>query len=106
MFDHLSTELVFTEHKRTVNKIQFHPFEKDLLLSGSQDGTMKYFVSVLTCNGRHGGLVVCMLDSGLRGPGSSPDWVIVLCSWARYFTLMGTSKLAGKPDKMLGGYLR
>ncbi|XP_058965127.2 GATOR2 complex protein WDR24 [Pocillopora verrucosa] len=36
-------ELVFNDHKRTVNKIQFHPFEKDILLSGSQDGTMKYF---------------------------------------------------------------
>ncbi|XP_078375703.1 GATOR2 complex protein WDR24-like [Oculina patagonica] len=36
-------ELVFTEHKRTVNRIQFHPFEKDVLLSGSQDGTMKFF---------------------------------------------------------------
>ena len=87
MFDHWSTELVFTEHKRTVNKIQFHPFEKDLLLSGSQDGTMKYFVSVLTCNGRRDGLVVCTLDSRSRGPGSSPGWVTVLCSWARYFTL-------------------
>ena len=38
----LLTELVFNDHKRTVNKIQFHPFEKDILLSGSQDGTMKY----------------------------------------------------------------
>lgn len=42
----LLTELVFNDHKRTVNKIQFHPFEKDILLSGSQDGTMKYFVSL------------------------------------------------------------
>ena len=25
--------------------------------------------------------------SGSRGPGSSPGWVIVLCSWARHFTL-------------------
>lgn len=36
--------MVFSDHKRTVNRIQFHPYEKDLLLSGSQDGTMKYFV--------------------------------------------------------------
>ncbi|XP_068715424.1 GATOR2 complex protein WDR24-like isoform X3 [Montipora capricornis] len=36
-------EVVFADHKRTVNRIQFHPYEKDLLLSGSQDGTMKYF---------------------------------------------------------------
>lgn len=42
---YIVTEIVFTDHKRTVNRIQFHPYEKDLLLSGSQDGTMKYFVS-------------------------------------------------------------
>ena len=36
---------------------------------------------------RRFGLVVSTLDSGLRGPGSSPGWVIVLCSWARHFTL-------------------
>ena len=34
-----------------------------------------------------GGLVVSSLDSVLRGPGSSPGQVIVLCSWARHFTL-------------------
>ena len=39
-----------------------------------------------TC-GRHGGLMVSMLDTGSKGPGSSLDWVIVLCSWARHFTL-------------------
>ena len=27
-------------------------------------------------------------DSGLRGPGSSPGWVIVLCSWEKHFTLI------------------
>ena len=42
--EHVYLELVFAEHKRAVNRIQFHPFEKDLLLSGSQDGTMKFFV--------------------------------------------------------------
>ena len=31
--------------------------------------------------------MVSELDSGLRGPGSSPGRVIVLCSWARHFTL-------------------
>ena len=31
--------------------------------------------------------MVSALDSGSRGPGSSPGRVIVLCSWARYFTL-------------------
>lgn len=39
-------ELVFNDHKRTVNRIQFHPVESNLLLSGSQDGTMKCFVSI------------------------------------------------------------
>ena len=38
------SELVFTDHKRTVNRIQFHPVERDVLLSGSQDGTVKFFV--------------------------------------------------------------
>ena len=39
--------------------------------------------------GRHSGLVVSVLDSSLRGPGSSPlsARVIVLCSWAKHFTL-------------------
>ena len=31
--------------------------------------------------------MVSALDSRSRGPGSSPGWVIVLCSWARHFTL-------------------
>ena len=31
--------------------------------------------------------MVSALDSGTSGPGSSPDRVIVLCSWARHFTL-------------------
>ena len=37
--------------------------------------------------GRRGGLVISALDYGSRGPGSSPGRVIVLCSWARHFTL-------------------
>ena len=58
-------------------------------------------------------------DSVSRGTVSSPGRVIVLCSWARHFTLtvplstkgtdfilplsaMGTGKLSGKPDEMLG----
>ncbi|XP_053207319.1 GATOR complex protein WDR24-like isoform X2 [Panonychus citri] len=36
-------ETIFTDHRRTVNKICFHPSEVTLLLSGSQDGTMKLF---------------------------------------------------------------
>ncbi|PWA21953.1 hypothetical protein CCH79_00015623 [Gambusia affinis] len=34
---------LFTEHKRTVNKVCFHPTEAYMLLSGSQDGFMKCF---------------------------------------------------------------
>ncbi|KAI1304163.1 GATOR complex protein WDR24 [Halotydeus destructor] len=36
-------ESVFQNHKRTVNKISFHPNEPHLLLTGSQDGTMMLF---------------------------------------------------------------
>ncbi len=36
-------EQLFTEHKRTVNKVCFHPTEVNMLLSGSQDGFMKCF---------------------------------------------------------------
>ena len=34
---------VFNDHRRTVNKVNFHPTEAGLLISGSQDGTMKLF---------------------------------------------------------------
>lgn len=48
---------LFTEHKRTVNKVCFHPTEVYMLLSGSQDGFMKCFdlrkkESVSTFSGR------------------------------------------------------
>ncbi|CAG9561576.1 unnamed protein product [Danaus chrysippus] len=36
-------EHVFSDHKRTVNKVSFHLTEPSLLISGSQDGMMKYF---------------------------------------------------------------
>ena len=36
---------------------------------------------------RCGGLRVNVLDSGASGPVSSPTRDIVLCSWARHFTL-------------------
>ena len=48
----------------------------------------KQFIVGMVGSGRRGGLVVSALDSGLRGPGSSPGRVIVLCSWARHFTLI------------------
>ena len=51
-------EHLFTEHKRTVNKVCFHPTEVHMLLSGSQDGFMKCFYlrqieSVSTFSGTH-----------------------------------------------------
>uniref|UniRef100_A0A8C4R702 GATOR2 complex protein WDR24 n=1 Tax=Eptatretus burgeri TaxID=7764 RepID=A0A8C4R702_EPTBU len=50
-------ELLFAEHKRTVNKVCFHQAELHTLLSGSQDGSMKCFDlrrkdSVCTFNGQ------------------------------------------------------
>lgn len=36
-------DVIFSDHKRTVNKVCFHPSEPHFLLSGSQDGTMKLF---------------------------------------------------------------
>ena len=36
-------ECVFYDHKRTVNKICFHPTDASILMSGSQDGTVNYF---------------------------------------------------------------
>ena len=56
------------------------------ILFGKRERNMLNFKFGLL-QGRCGGLVVSVLDSGLRGPGSSPDRVIVLCSWAKHFTL-------------------
>ncbi|KAK6165695.1 hypothetical protein SNE40_022574 [Patella caerulea] len=36
-------ECVLTDHKRTVNRVIFHKADASILLSGSQDGTMKLF---------------------------------------------------------------
>ena len=55
--------------------------------------------------------MVTALDSGSRGPGSIPGLVIVLRSWARYFTLtvplsnqeykwVPENCRAGKPNEM------
>ena len=46
-----------------------------------------YFLLATCRSGRHGGLVVSTLDFGSRGSGLSPGRVIVLCSWAKHFTL-------------------
>ena len=48
--------------------------------------------------------MVRALDSGSRGLGSIFSQVIVSSSWTRHCK-MGTTKLSGKPDDMLGGYL-
>jgi WD40 repeat protein len=34
---------IFNDHERTVNRVSWHPTEAALVLSGSQDGTMKLF---------------------------------------------------------------
>ena len=47
----------------------------------------KNTINYINRSGRRGGLVVSTLDSGSKGPGSSPGRVIVLCSCARHFTL-------------------
>jgi len=36
-------EKVFEDHKRTINKVNFHPTEAHCLITGSQDGTMRLF---------------------------------------------------------------
>ena len=57
--------------------------------------------------------MVVALDSRSRGPGSSPGWVIVLCSWVTHFTV--TVPLSTQEYKWVpadagvgggGGYLR
>jgi WD40 repeat protein len=39
------TDRIITEHTRAVNRISFHPTDSVILLSASQDGTMKLWVS-------------------------------------------------------------
>ncbi|XP_023322719.1 GATOR complex protein WDR24 [Eurytemora carolleeae] len=36
-------EKVFEDHKRTINKVNFHPTEAHNLITGSQDGTLRLF---------------------------------------------------------------
>ena len=43
----LFSDKVYVEHKRAVSKVTFHNNEWYLLLSGSQDGYMKMFVSTI-----------------------------------------------------------
>ena len=55
-----------------------------------------------TDSGRCSGLLVSALDSGSRGPGLSPGRVIVLCSWARHFTLTVPLSTQGNLTKCWG----
>ena len=41
--------------------------------------------------------MVSVLDSGSSGPGSGPAGDIVLCSWARRFTLTVLRNAGGNP---------
>lgn len=70
---------LFTEHKRTVNKVCFHPTEVYMLLSGSQDGFMKCFdlrkkESVSTFSGR----ILCDNDYYNSFPASEIQLLSVL----------------------------
>ena len=54
------------------------------------------FLIIYLCNyERHGGLMVSALVSRLSGPGLTLAWNIVLCSWARHFTLQCLSPTQG-----------
>ena len=65
--------------------------------------------------GRRGGLTVSALDSGASAPGSSPGWghcVVFLGETLNSHSAslypgvqMGTDKLLGKPNKLLGSHL-
>ena len=85
--------------------------------TGREDPKLLYMecmiISLYTfLSSRRGGPVISALDSGSRGPSSSPgrDCVVFLAK-TRYShsaslypgVEMGTSKLSGKPDEMLGG---
>ncbi|NWT48331.1 WDR24 protein, partial [Chroicocephalus maculipennis] len=68
---------LFTEHKRTVNKVCFHPTEVYMLLSGSQDGYMKCFDlrkkdSVSTFSGRNVGCFLSPCPSERQRLGALP----------------------------------
>ena len=81
---------LFTEHKRTVNKVCFHPTEVYMLLSGSQDGYMKCFdlrkkESVSTFSGITSALC-CLVKDAIGGEAT------VCCSLA-------SSRAVGKCER-------
>jgi WD40 repeat protein len=42
-----ATEMTLTEHIRAVNRVSWYPANSNLLLTGSQDGTMKLWVRLV-----------------------------------------------------------
>ena len=75
MVDHLFLPLtahVFeNEHSRAVNKLSFHPREPNVLLSGSQDSSMKIFVRPLILWVL--GILHWLLNAGYKSQEISPD---------------------------------
>lgn len=49
IFTCLSIERIFNDHQRAVNRICWHPSDVNLLLSASQDGTVRLWVSLASC---------------------------------------------------------
>ena len=47
--------------------------------------------------------MVSALDSGSDGPGSSPGWVILMCSWARHCTPIVPLSTQGTGEFNAGG---
>ena len=47
--------------------------------------------------------MVSVVENGSKALGSRLGRVIVLCSWAKHFTLQSTGELSGNPDELLGG---
>ena len=55
------------EHSRAVNKLSFHPKEPNILLSGSQDSTMKIFVRSIHTYDVHVHVYTHGLDKNFQG---------------------------------------
>ena len=99
----------------TCTRINQHVFSRGLFfaiikkkfknLKSANLNDAKFITLLRTACGRRGGLVVSALYSGSRGPGSSPGRAIVLCSWARHFTLtvpLSTQECKWVPENCQG----
>ena len=62
-------------------------FRTEWLVCSTTVGVIVYYCYSRSTCGRYSGPVVSALDSRSRHPGLSTSYVIVLCSWARHFTL-------------------